>query len=81
MYTNFTHTHRVKLARLLIFWMLSGRDDFWLVDLQALASASQSRSLLKELFADIALEVDDRAKGKSRSLRLLFIVSVDYCFT
>ncbi|XP_057772269.1 uncharacterized protein LOC130991866 [Salvia miltiorrhiza] len=29
---------------------------------RALASASQSRNLLQELFADIALEVDDRAK-------------------
>lgn len=31
--------------------------------LQALASSSQRRNLLQELFADIALEVDDRAKG------------------
>lgn len=31
--------------------------------LQALASPSQRRNLLQELFADIALEVDDRAKG------------------
>ncbi|KAH6810468.1 K-stimulated pyrophosphate-energized sodium pump protein [Perilla frutescens var. frutescens] len=30
---------------------------------RALTSPSQSRSLLKELFADIALEVDDRAKA------------------
>ncbi|KAJ6964239.1 hypothetical protein NC652_002503 [Populus alba x Populus x berolinensis] len=29
----------------------------------ALASASQRRNLLQELFADIALEVDDRARG------------------
>lgn len=41
--------------------------------LQALASASQSRNLLQELFADIALEVDDRAKGISRNLHLLFV--------
>lgn len=33
--------------------------------LQALASPSQRRNLLQELFADIALEVDDRAKGES----------------
>lgn len=31
---------------------------------QALANSSQRRNLLQELFADIALEVDDRAKGK-----------------
>ncbi|CAK7331606.1 unnamed protein product [Dovyalis caffra] len=30
---------------------------------RALASASQRRNLLQELFADIALEVDDRARG------------------
>jgi len=30
---------------------------------QALANSSQRRNLLQELFADIALEVDDRAKG------------------
>ncbi|CAA0828146.1 Unknown protein [Striga hermonthica] len=30
---------------------------------RAVASASQRRNLLQELFADIALEVDDRAKG------------------
>jgi len=31
--------------------------------LQAEASPSQRRNLLQELFADIALEIDDRAKG------------------
>ena len=31
---------------------------------QALANSSQRRNLLQELFADIALEVDDRAKGE-----------------
>lgn len=30
---------------------------------QALASPSQRRNLLQELFADVALEVDDRARG------------------
>lgn len=30
---------------------------------RALANSSQRRNLLQELFADIALEVDDRAKG------------------
>ncbi|KAK8504920.1 hypothetical protein V6N13_056246 [Hibiscus sabdariffa] len=29
---------------------------------RAIASSSQRRNLLKELFADIALEIDDRAK-------------------
>lgn len=32
--------------------------------MQALANSSQRRNLLQELFADIALEVDDRAKGE-----------------
>lgn len=31
--------------------------------LPALASSSQRRNSLQELFADIALEIDDRAKG------------------
>ncbi|KAG6789296.1 hypothetical protein POTOM_005388 [Populus tomentosa] len=35
----------------------------YLKALTALASASQRRNLLQELFADIALEVDDRARG------------------
>ncbi|KAF9675326.1 hypothetical protein SADUNF_Sadunf09G0020500 [Salix dunnii] len=30
---------------------------------QAVASPTQRRNLLQELFADIALEVDDRARG------------------
>ncbi|XP_022752767.1 uncharacterized protein LOC111301405 isoform X2 [Durio zibethinus] len=34
---------------------------------RALASSSESRNLLQELFADIALEVDDRAKDIIRS--------------
>ena len=33
---------------------------------QSLASRSQRPNLLQELFADIALEVDDRARGESR---------------
>lgn len=33
--------------------------------LQALASPTQRRELLQQLFADIALEVDERAKGES----------------
>lgn len=32
---------------------------------QALASRSQRPNLLQELFADIALEVDERARGES----------------
>ncbi|KAB5540792.1 hypothetical protein DKX38_013766 [Salix brachista] len=34
-----------------------------LKELNALASPTQRRNLLQELFADIALEVDDRARG------------------
>lgn len=43
--------------------------------LQALASASQRRNLLRELFADVALEVDDRAKGELHSKENLSLVS------
>lgn len=39
-------------------------DAVLLLIVQALASPSQMRDLLQELFADIALEVDDRAKGE-----------------
>lgn len=34
--------------------------------LQALASPTQRRNLLQELFADIALEIDERAKGEAK---------------
>ncbi|KAL4309553.1 hypothetical protein GQ457_01G038170 [Hibiscus cannabinus] len=36
--------------------------------MEALASSSQRRNLLEELFADVALEIDDRAKEKSQYL-------------
>ncbi|KAK6163209.1 hypothetical protein DH2020_000073 [Rehmannia glutinosa] len=40
----------------------TARGPAYLNALAALASASQRRNLLQELFADVALEVDDRAK-------------------
>uniref|UniRef100_A0A2P2LAE1 Uncharacterized protein n=1 Tax=Rhizophora mucronata TaxID=61149 RepID=A0A2P2LAE1_RHIMU len=43
---------------------------------RALASASQRRNLLQELFADIALEVDDRARGESVFCDSCLIVSL-----
>ncbi|KAG6417578.1 hypothetical protein SASPL_119762 [Salvia splendens] len=51
---------------------------------RALASASQSRNLLQELFADIALEVDNRAKGELYFAELgweIDGVSFNYSFT
>lgn len=36
--------------------------------LQAIASPSHRRDLLQELFADVALEVDNRAKGKLKGI-------------
>lgn len=36
-----------------------------LIIVQAVASPSQMRDLVQELFADVALEVDDRAKGET----------------
>lgn len=38
--------------------------------MQALTSPSQRRDLLQELFADIALEVDDRAQREKKILEL-----------
>lgn len=40
----------------------------WLFVLQAIASPSHRRDLLQELFADVALEVDNRAKGKLKGI-------------
>ncbi|XP_039043520.1 uncharacterized protein LOC120182693 [Hibiscus syriacus] len=45
---------------------------------RALASPSQRRNLLQELFADIALEVDDRAKGIILSRQEGAISSAEY---
>ncbi|KAI4334505.1 hypothetical protein L6164_019188 [Bauhinia variegata] len=42
--------------------------------LLALANSSQRRNLLQELFADIALEVDDRAKGLTQYVSFAFKV-------
>lgn len=43
--------------------------------MQALASPSQ-RLNLQELFADIALEVDDRAKGETKDSKIVFFLVV-----
>ncbi|KAJ0737734.1 hypothetical protein HanLR1_Chr06g0210261 [Helianthus annuus] len=48
------------------------------INRSALDSPTQRRDLLQELFADIALEVDDRARGNP-DLILFLIMSVCLC--
>ncbi|KAM1205523.1 hypothetical protein ACFX2I_006331 [Malus domestica] len=44
---------------------------------RALASPSQRRNLLQELFADIALEIDERAKGEWKFSMELSVFGID----